>query len=157
MLELKNDYMQISAKRESKESQLVNVRIELTGHKPVEQLKDDIFDMEWFMFKTFEEYLGSPHNAEKAMTIFADGDNMIKLSDDKLPLVKEYPFLIEDIKEGKIKKELMLNAIVSSENKGLLTEEALLLTEAFDLISKHLPYIDYWDSIWDLGEPGMEN
>ncbi|MBR3002622.1 MAG: hypothetical protein IKF38_03540 [Clostridia bacterium] len=145
MLELKKDYLHVTAKRDEIHPDWINARIEITARKPIELLKNDVFEMEWLMYTAFKEFFGNQDYAEKAMIIFADGDKVIRTYPNELPIIREYPLNIDDIsREDEIEKELMVSALMHREKCGFLTEETMLLVEAIRFIRKNLPYIDFW-------------
>ena len=144
MLELKTGYMTVEAERDEVNRDWINVRIDITNHKPLELLKEDIFNMDWLVYATIIEYLDSEFMADTAMEILTKPDTIIKLN--KFPTSKSYSFYIDDIKKpNQIEKELINYLVMSNENSGFITEEAMLLIEAFRYVRENLCWIDSWN------------
>ena len=141
----KRPYFNIEVYSTSHEDEIF-FRLKITDHKPLNLIKDQIFELSNIMYHGFRAEFDNENNAKTAMKLFLDESRLQFIRHSEFPIIDERNFSINEIlKEGQIETTLLNGDMFSGKDDARLTEKTLIYIEAFQMIRPHVRWIKFWN------------
>ena len=141
----KRPYFNIEVYSTSHEDEIF-FRLKITDHKPLNLIKDQIFELSNIMYHGFRAEFDNEKNVKTAMELFMDEKRIEFIKDTEFPIIDERNFSItEIIHEGRVETSLINGDMFSGKTNACLTEKTLIYIEAFQMIRPHVRWIKFWN------------